>query len=118
MATIDCFPPAGTSLEAEDLDGTTVGAIEQPAQPGAEPALEDVGVFGVDDEEWGRAVAAVIVGAYFDLENARLGLERTLAPHKRPRRWMRAESLPRTASGKLKRVELEDRFARGELERL
>ena len=62
----------------------------------------DVLVKGTPHPTLGAVVTAVVEGpaAMRDLRAAaRAGLE----PGKRPRRWVRAESLPRTASGKVRR---------------
>lgn len=70
------------------------------------PAVADVAVVGRDDREWGQVVVAHVVPARGSevspeglIEHARVSLGR----HEVPKRIVIAESLPRTASGKLLR---------------
>ncbi len=72
----------------------------------AHPAIDAACVFGVDDPEWGQAVAAALASSAPppDAELARFCAER-LAPHQRPRRIAWLETLPRTVVGKLDRRE-------------
>jgi long-chain acyl-CoA synthetase len=64
--------------------------------------VEEVAVFGRDDDEWGQRVCAAVVGTA-DLADVRRAAERTLAPYKRPKEYIRAPDLPHTATGKLLR---------------
>lgn len=64
--------------------------------------VEEVAVFGRDDEEWGQRVCAAVVGTA-DLADLRRAAERTLAPYKRPKEYLRAPDLPHTSTGKLLR---------------
>jgi len=73
---------------------------------GAHPDVVEVAVAGREDRAWGQAVVAFVVarpGSEPDpatlAELARAGL----APHEVPKRFVVVESLPRTASGKLRR---------------
>ncbi len=67
--------------------------------------VEDVAVFGVPDERWGQRVCAAVVG---DVAVADLAAHaRThLAPAKRPKDWHLLEGLPRTPTGKVRRLDL------------
>ncbi len=72
--------------------------------PGAASAC----VVGVDDDEWGEQVAAVVVGSRaFEAESGLAGLERhlreRLAGFKRPRRLIVIDRLPVAPSGKVDR---------------
>lgn len=78
------------------------------------PGVAEVAVVGVDDEILGQAIKAVVVVA----ANATLSplqvqayCKQQLAAHKIPKFVVMASALPKTASGKVRRVELE----RGEL---
>lgn len=68
------------------------------------PAIAAACVFGVEDAEWGQAVAAALVSAA-PPEGAELRrhLGRRLAGYQRPRRIAYLAELPRTASGKVDR---------------
>jgi long-chain acyl-CoA synthetase len=66
------------------------------------PGVVAVAVFGVDDDQWGQRVCAAVTGevSVGDLESY---ARANLAPHKRPKDYYRIESLPLTATGKVKR---------------
>ncbi len=73
------------------------------------PGVQDVAVFGVDDEQWGQRVCAAVVGP---VDPAALDAwARThLAGHKRPKQYVVVDELPYTATGKLQRNVLADRL--------
>ncbi|MCW2818721.1 MAG: AMP-dependent synthetase [Marmoricola sp.] len=67
--------------------------------------VDDVAVFGVDDTDWGMRVCAAVVG---DVDLAlvqRHGREHLAGP-KRPKSWHRLAELPRTPTGKVRRLDL------------
>lgn len=69
------------------------------------PGVEQVVVFGVDDEEWGQRVAAAIVPSA-TIDEARLaeGIDTALAKHKRPRLICFTDALPTKGPGKIDRA--------------
>lgn len=73
------------------------------------PGVDDVAVFGVDDDQWGQAVYAAVVGPA-DLSELTVWARQHLAGHKRPKRYVRVDSLPHTATGKLQRNALAAEF--------
>ena len=69
------------------------------------PGVDDVAVYGVPDEQWGQRVCAVIVGTVDQAELVAFARER-LAPPKRPKTWTFLDELPRTLTGKVRRIDL------------
>lgn len=71
------------------------------------PQVLEAAVVGVPDAEWGERVTAFLVLAG-PLEHGELidHCKAALAPHKVPKAFHPVTQLPRTASGKLRRVEL------------
>jgi long-chain acyl-CoA synthetase len=69
------------------------------------PLVDDVAVYGVPDEAWGQRVCATVVGTATAPELDSWVRER-LAPPKRPKDYRFAEELPRTLTGKVRRLDL------------
>ena len=70
------------------------------------PDVSDVMVHGIDDADWGQAVQAVVVPVADrrpDLESIRSHVKQSAPAFMAPRRLLVADSLPRTALGKLRR---------------
>ncbi|MCZ6463750.1 MAG: acyl-CoA synthetase, partial [Proteobacteria bacterium] len=83
------------------------------------PAVADVGVFGIPDDEWGESVKAAVEllpghrpCAALEAEILDFGRQR-LAHYKVPRSVDFEESLPRHSSGKLTIRHLRDRYWEG-----
>ncbi|HTU02669.1 MAG TPA: AMP-binding protein, partial [Candidatus Sulfotelmatobacter sp.] len=95
--------------------GYKVGAGEVEAALLEHPAVREVAVVGVPDDDLGeRIVAFVVAGegsapAPGALAEHVAGL---LAPHKRPREVRLVEALPRNAMGKVMKGELKERLGR------
>ncbi len=73
------------------------------------PDIAEVAVIGRPDERWGEAVVAVVVpacGTSISAEQISALLDGRLARYKHPRAVVYADSLPRTALGKVRREEL------------
>lgn len=69
------------------------------------PGVAEIAVFGVSDEEWGQRLCAAIVGTATGSELTEYARHH-LAPAKRPKTYLRVSELPRTATGKIRRVDL------------
>ncbi len=92
----------------EDLiitGGVNVYPAEVEAALEDAEGLVDLAVFGRDDAEWGQRVCAAYVGDVDEETLRRLAAER-LTPPKRPKTYEKLASLPRTATGKVRRTDL------------
>ncbi len=97
----------------------TGGANVYPAEIEAvlieHPAVADVAVFGIPDEEWGQAIMAVIEmpdenNAELDVDDLVAFARQRLASYKIPRHVEVIDALPREAHGKLKKRLLRDPY--------
>jgi fatty-acyl-CoA synthase len=82
--------------------------------------VESVAVIGVPDAKWGEVPIAVLTlraGCAVTEAALRGHLDGRIARYKIPKRIFVVESLPRTASGKVLKSELRQRYASGPIER-
>ncbi|PZV10903.1 MAG: 2-succinylbenzoate-CoA ligase [Leptolyngbya sp.] len=88
--------------------GENVFPAEVEAAILATGLVQDVGVIGVSDRQWGEAIAAVYVptAANLTVPALKSALEKRLSKFKLPKHWIAVEQLPRNAQGKLNRQEL------------
>jgi fatty-acyl-CoA synthase len=81
-------------------------------------AVSDVAVVGIPDEKWGEQVCAFVRAApgvrpRSDELDAHVRAE--LAAYKAPRIWVFVDEFPMTASGKVQKFVLRERFVAGDL---
>jgi fatty-acyl-CoA synthase len=77
------------------------------------PAVGEVAVVGVPDDKWGEQVVAFVRLApesQVSAQELQQFVREHLAPHKTPREWVFTDELPMTASGKVQKFALRDRF--------
>jgi O-succinylbenzoic acid--CoA ligase len=105
----------------EDLivsGGENVYPAEVEAALLEHPAIEDAGVVGVPDPQWGEVPAAVVkrrADSALDAGTAIAFCESRLARYKVPRTIRFVDALPRTATGKLVRRVLRERLLSGSI---
>lgn len=75
------------------------------------PDVEDIAVTGIDDDEWGEVVVALVVpadpAAPPTIDSLRAHVKGELPAFHAPKRLVLVRSLPRTTLGKLRRAELD-----------
>ena len=74
------------------------------------PGVDEAGVVGAPDEEWGEVVVAFIVGSASAAELDAHLLER-IARFKRPKRYEYIDELPKNSYGKVLKRELRTRLS-------
>jgi acyl-CoA synthetase (AMP-forming)/AMP-acid ligase II len=91
----------GEKLWPEDLEAALASL----------PGVRDVAVTGIDDDEWGQRVVALIVsdGSTFDDAITALAAER-IGPWAKPKEIRYVAAIPRTSNGKVRRRELTNLF--------
>jgi acyl-CoA synthetase (AMP-forming)/AMP-acid ligase II len=99
---------AGRSSDIIIRAGENISPEEVEAAIRTQPAVDDVAVIGVQDEEWGEVPRAVVVlksGQTATAEEIMEHCRQKLASYKRPRSVVFTDELPRNPLGKvLKRV--------------
>jgi fatty-acyl-CoA synthase len=76
------------------------------------PAIEEVAVIGLPDEQWGERLVAVVVPAPgFDPEQAAQWARDRLSSYKIPRQWVTVDALPRNPTGKVLKQQLRETLA-------
>jgi long-chain acyl-CoA synthetase len=96
----------------EDLvisGGVNVYPVEVENVLREHPGVREAAVFGVPDPDWGQRVCAGVVGEAPEDELRDLARER-LSPAKRPKDYVYLDALPHTATGKVQRLVLAERF--------
>jgi O-succinylbenzoic acid--CoA ligase len=77
----------------------------------AMPGVRDVAVTGIDDEEWGQRVVALVVSDGSNLDELIRGVaDERIGPWAKPKEIRYVAAIPRTASGKIRRDTLTNLF--------
>jgi fatty-acyl-CoA synthase len=97
----------GRKTELIISGGANVYPAEVERVLGELPGVQDIAVFGVDDDRWGQRVCAAVVGGV-EQETLEDHARENLAPAKRPKAYHRLDALPRTPTGKVRRLDLPD----------
>ncbi|XP_026750548.2 malonate--CoA ligase ACSF3, mitochondrial [Galleria mellonella] len=98
-----------TSVDIIKTSGYKVSALQVESAILEHPSISDVAVLGIEDEDYGEIVAAVVVLK----ENTKLTLKelkdetgKKLAPYQLPRTLLIIQQMPRNAMGKLDKKEI------------
>lgn len=78
-------------------------------------SVTEVIVIGVEDEQWGQKVVALIMmkdGITSDVERIKVHCKKQLATYKCPKEFHVVDEFPYTSTGKIARKELKGKFAR------
>ncbi len=98
--------------------GENISPAEVESVLSVHAAVLEVAVIGLPEERLGECVAAVVKvrgGVAIDAIKAELRLlaDEQLARHKRPTLWFFTDELPKTASGKIQKFQLQERIESG-----
>jgi fatty acid CoA ligase FadD36 len=91
------------SLDIIKTGGFKVGAGEVEAALADHPAVHEVAVVGLPDDDLGQRIVAYVVGESVDAQVLIDHVASTLSVHKRPREIRVVEVLPRNAMGKVQK---------------
>src|SRR5690606_3300727 len=100
---------AGRSDDTIIRGGENIAPAELGAVLVAHPGVREVAVVGVDDDQWGQAIVAVVVpqpGTSPQPEELRNFVRRTLRGSRTPDRIVFRDALPVTPTGKVLRREI------------
>ena len=95
-----------TTVDIIKSGGYKVGAGEVESALLSHPAVDEVAVIGVPDDDLGERIVAIVVGR--DVADSALidHVASLLSVHKRPREIRRVSALPRNAMGKVQKQQL------------
>jgi len=95
--------------------GENVSSIEVEDALTSHPAVREVAVIGIPDQKWGELVTALVVTDGSDITDQDLisHCRELLAGYKCPKKIEFVEELPRTATGKLQKFKLRERYWAG-----
>ena len=102
--------------------GENVSSVEIENAIFSHPGVLEVAVVAAPDEQWGEVPAAIIVpkpGHFLTEKDIRDHLSGRIARFKIPRHYeFRTEPLPKTGTGKVRKVELKEAFWAGKLKKV
>ncbi len=110
-----CLRICDRSKDLVKSGGEWISSVDLENLLMAHPAVAEAAVIAVPDEHWGERPLATVVlrdGEHTSAEELREHLSREFAKWQLPERFEFVEVIPRTATGKFKKIELRERFAR------
>ena len=96
------------SIDIIKCGGYKIGAGEVESALLTHPAVAEVAVVGVPDDDLGERIVAFVVGDDPDDDDLIDHVARQLSVHKRPREIRHVDALPRNAMGKVQKQRLRD----------
>jgi acyl-CoA synthetase (AMP-forming)/AMP-acid ligase II len=94
--------------------GENISSIEVEDVLASHPAVREVAVIGVPDDQWGELVLALVVSdGDVSEDDLRAHVRQRLAGYKVPKRVEFREELARTATGKLQKFKLREQYWEG-----
>ena len=97
------------SIDIIKSGGYKVGAGEVETALLSHPAVEEVAVVGLPDDDLGQRIVAFVVGEVGNPQELIDHVAGLLSDHKRPREIRRVDALPRNAMGKVQKQQLAER---------
>ncbi len=110
-----CIRICDRSKDLVKSGGEWISSVDLENQLMAHPAVAEVAVIAVPDERWGERPLAVVAlrdDTTVKAEELRAHLAGEFAKWQLPDRFEFVQAIPRTATGKFKKTELRDQFAR------
>jgi acyl-CoA synthetase (AMP-forming)/AMP-acid ligase II len=111
-----CIRISDRSKDLVKSGGEWISSVDLENHLMAHPAVAEAAVIAIPDERWGERPLAVVVlrdGASATPEELREHLSRRFAKWQLPDRFEFVGAIPRTATGKFKKTDLRERFAKG-----
>jgi fatty-acyl-CoA synthase len=110
-----CIRICDRSKDLVKSGGEWISSVDLENLLMAHPAVAEAAVIAVPDEKWGeRPLAAVVLkaGEQCNGEDLRAHLGQEFAKWQLPERFEFIEEIPRTATGKFKKIELREKFVK------
>lgn len=100
------------SIDIIKSGGYKISALEIEEVLRTHEAIADCAVVGLDDEEWGEVVAAVLVprSKAIDISNLTPWLKERIPAYRVPRKYLQVKELPRNAMGKVTKMDVKKLF--------
>lgn len=92
--------------------GENIYPREIEAALGDHPAMPDAAIIGLPDPKWGEVVCCVLREDAPAEEDLEAWLRKRIAAYKVPRQWFRVPELPRSATGKVLKIQLRKQFSK------
>lgn len=104
-----------TSIDIIKTGGYKVSALQVESAILDHPSIADVAILGVEDENYGEIISAVVVikdEAKLTLQELKESAGKKLAPYQLPKTMLIVDQMPRNAMGKLDKKEIRKVFGK------